>query len=249
VAGGFVDTLRGSNVSMTLYLIMAEASVVSLAAIFWPLWRCQRRGLGVPHAAAYSLYFAALGFGFMLIEIGMTQKAVLFLGNPLYALPVVLATLLLSAGVGSGLVARTGWHVRQVTGPLAVVFLVVLGVLICGLTPLFHALLQLPFPLRAAVVVLALAPLGVLMGTFFPSGLRSVGQEAASFVPWAWGINGCLSVYGSVVAILVAMVYSFNVSLALGALVYAGGFLAARQFSREAVEVVRAPAAKAALSS
>jgi hypothetical protein len=60
-----------------------------------------------------------------------------------------------------------------------------------------------------------------------------VGEKASGFIPWAWGINGCMSVYGSVVAILAAMVYGFNVVLTLGAAVYAFGFLAARWFSRE----------------
>jgi hypothetical protein len=155
---------------------------------------------------------------------------VLFLGNPLYALPVVLATLLISAGVGSRLLAHWGWSVRWVTGPLALLFLALVAAAIAGLTPLFQFLLPLPFLLRVAVVVGVMAPLGVLMGTFFPCGLRSVGAEAPGFVPWAWGINGCLSVYGSVVAILAAMVAGFGAALTLGAAVYAAGFLAARWF-------------------
>jgi hypothetical protein len=102
--------------------------------------------------------------------------------------------------------------------------------------------LPLPFALRVGVTVLVLAPLGVLMGMFFPSGLRSVGEEAAGFIPWAWGINGCLSVYGSVVAILAAMVYGFTATLALGAAAYAGAFLAARWFSHRPGAVAAIPA-------
>ena len=171
----------------------------------------------------------------MMIEIALTQKAVLFLGNPLYALSVVLATILASAGIGSRIVAHTGRSVRQVTGPVALGFLALVALLIVGLTPLFQALLHLPFLLRVGVMVLVMAPLGVLMGMFFPSGLCSVGEKASGFIPWAWGINGCMSVYGSVVAILAAMVYGFNVALTMGAAVYACGFLAARRFSREEI--------------
>jgi hypothetical protein len=129
--------------------------------------------------------------------------------------------------------AQTGWSARQVTGPVALGFLALVALLIVGLTPLFQALLHLPFLLRVGVIVLAMAPPGILMGMFFPSGLCSVGEKASGFIPWAWGINGCMSVYGSVVAILAAMVYGFNVVLTLGAAVYAFGFLAARWFSRE----------------
>src|SRR5262249_44830222 len=78
-------------------------------------------------------------------------------------------------------------------------------------------------------------------------GLQSVGEEAADFVPWAWGINGCLSVYGSVVAILAAMVYGFTATLVLGAVAYAGAFLAARWFAPRsgAAVAIRALAARA----
>src|SRR5262249_41354641 len=162
------------------------------------------------------------------------QKAVLFLGNPLYALPVVLATLLVSAGSGSRVLAHSGWDVRRVTGPVALGFLALLAVLVGGGATPFPRSLSRPGSRgrgrtrRVGVTVVVLAPLGVLMGMFFPSGLQSVGEEAADFVPWAWGINGCLSVYGSVVAILAAMVYGFTATLALGAVAYAGAFLAAR---------------------
>jgi predicted membrane-bound spermidine synthase len=233
LSGGHTDYFRSGQVTTTLYMILAEATLLSLVAIFWPLYRYQRQGLRVPHAGSYSLYFAALGFGFMMIEIALTQKAVLFLGNPLYALSVVLATILASAGIGSRIVAQTGWSVRQVTGPVALGFLALVALLIVGLTPLFQALLHLPFLLRVGVMVLVMAPLGILMGMFFPSGLCSVGEKASGFIPWAWGINGCMSVYGSVVAILAAMVYGFNVALTMGAAVYACGFLAARRFSRD----------------
>ena len=157
-SGGHTDHFRGGNLATTLYLVLAEATLLSLVAIFWPLYRYQRMGLRVPHGAAYSLYFAALGFGFMMIEIGLTQKAVLFLGNPLYALSVVLATLLASAGVGSRLLARTAWTVRRVTGPVAVLFLALVVLLIVGLTPLFQACLHLPFVLWAGVIALVMAP-------------------------------------------------------------------------------------------
>jgi hypothetical protein len=231
--GSHAAHFRSGHVATTLYMVLAEATLLALVAIFWPLYRYQRQGLRVPHAGSYSLYFAALGFGFMMIEIGLTQKAILFLGNPLYALSIVLATVLASAGIGSQIMAQTGWSARQVTGPVALGFLALVALLIVGLTPLFQALLHLPFLLRVGVIVLAMAPPGILMGMFFPSGLCSVGEKASGFIPWAWGINGCMSVYGSVVAILAAMVYGFNVVLTLGAAVYAFGFLAARWFSRE----------------
>ena len=47
-----------------------------------------------------SCYFAAIGFGFMLVEISQVQRLTIFLGHPVYSLSVVLFSLLLSSGVG-----------------------------------------------------------------------------------------------------------------------------------------------------
>src|SRR5207247_4256768 len=59
-------------------------------------------------------YFGFLGLGFILVEIGVLQRAMLFLGHPALALSVVLTTLLLSTGLGS-------WSIRGIeverTGP------------------------------------------------------------------------------------------------------------------------------------
>src|SRR4029078_9560207 len=53
-------------------------------------------------------YFACLGAGFMLIEIGLMQRFVLFLGHPVYSLSVILFTLLLGGGAGSAVSRRVG---------------------------------------------------------------------------------------------------------------------------------------------
>ena len=47
------------------------------------------------------VYFLAIGFAFLFIEIAFIQKFVLFLSHPLYAVAVVLFAFLLFAGIGS----------------------------------------------------------------------------------------------------------------------------------------------------
>ena len=71
--------------------------------------------------------------------------------------------------------------------------------------------------LRASVAVALLAPLGLALGVFFPSGLREVGQHHPDLVPWAWGVNGGASVIGSVLAMVLAISVGFP-AVALGAL-------------------------------
>ena len=84
-----------------------------------------------------------------------------------------------------------------------------------------RAVLPLPLSMRVAVGALALAPLGFLMGTMFPRGLARLEEEAPGLVPWAWGINGTLSVVSAVTAALVALSSGFTLVLLLGAGCYA----------------------------
>jgi hypothetical protein len=67
---------------------------------------------------------------------------------------------------------------------------------------LFAAALALSLVWRILLALLLLAPLGVLLGLPFPTGLRVVANEAAALVPWAWGVNGFFTVIGTAVALM-----------------------------------------------
>jgi len=58
-------------------------------------------------------FFSCIGLGFMLFESSQLQRLSLFLGNPVYALTVVLFCLLLSSALGA-------WRVRKVARPRGV---------------------------------------------------------------------------------------------------------------------------------
>src|SRR5206468_4481241 len=53
------------------------------------------------HEAGALMYFIAVGLGYILVEISLIQRFVLFLGHPTYALTVVVFLMLLSSGIGS----------------------------------------------------------------------------------------------------------------------------------------------------
>src|SRR3989442_2764852 len=55
-------------------------------------------GRGAP---PYFVFFAAIGLGFIFVEISQMQRLIIFLGHPTYGLSVVLFSLLLSSGMGS----------------------------------------------------------------------------------------------------------------------------------------------------
>jgi predicted membrane-bound spermidine synthase len=203
-------------------LVVITAFVV-VAFVLGPLLLVRRRLAGTARRARlpFLLYFACLGAGFIVVEVVLVQKCVLFLGHPAYALTVVLFALLLWSGLGSfasgrfpedRLARRLRWVIVAVAG------LVVLAVLV--LSPLFYALVHLAAPWRILITVAALAPLGLALGMPMPTGIRLLHERAPELIPWAWGVNGAASVLGSVGAVALAMVVGFNAALLTGAALY-----------------------------
>ena len=80
--------------------------------------------------------------------------------------------------------------------------------------PLLPRLIGLPFAARAAIVFLLVAPVGVCLGTFMPTGLDRLKAAAPAFAPWAWGINGIFSVLAPLVAVGVSMSWGITALLA-----------------------------------
>jgi spermidine synthase len=221
-AGG----LERNNLGIAiLVLLLALSAGVTAVFVLLPLLAFRREALRERRLCKLRVlvYFLCLGTGFILIEIGFMQRFVLFLGHPIYALAVVLATLLVSSGVGSALSTRgaarfglRGFARRTVVALVAL--LVGYGL---ALSPLFHALIGMALPARVALAVPLVAAPGLLMGMLLPTGVRAASGLGAEVVPWAWGLNGAGSVVGSIAAILLSMNYGFTAALAIGIAIYA----------------------------
>ncbi len=178
------------------------------------------------------LYFVAVGLGYILVEIAFIQRFVLFLGHPTYALTVVVFLLLLSSGAGS-LVSRK-WVARTQQAWLPLIFTASALLLYVFILPgLLNALVGLPFAAKLLVSGALLVPLGFAMGMPFPTGLRALASTPApefpaagkaemhqSAVEWAWAVNAGSSVLGSVLAMVIAIQFGLNVTLACGAVAY-----------------------------
>jgi len=178
------------------------------------------------------LYFVAVGLGYILVEIAFIQRFVLFLGHPVYALTVVVFLLLLSSGAGS-MVSR--WWLVKSRRLWLTLFLIAgtLLVYVVILPGLLNRLVGLPFAAKLLASAALLIPLGFAMGMPFPAGLRTLAMRPESdflevpsnnasgnLVEWAWAMNAASSVLGSVVAIIIAIQFGLNATLASGALAY-----------------------------
>jgi len=211
---------------VTLVVLLIQAVGVAGIMILVPLVRFSRQGLRANGRWTFLIYFAGLGLGFILIEIVLLQRLSLFLGQPIYAFSVVLASLLIFTGAGSYLAGRIQRVSRQT---LSYSLLAVVGVILFTLvvTPTVLSLaLGLALPWRVAIAVLLVAPLGILLGVPFSTGLRLVGQEAPPLVPWAWAVNGFFTVIGSVGAMILGMAFGFTVVLMIAAVCYAAALIA-----------------------
>jgi predicted membrane-bound spermidine synthase len=157
----------------------------------------------------------------MLIEVALLQRFVLLLGHPVYSLTVTLFSMLLGTGIGS-LVSRriSDDRLRHVTQLvlLSVVGVAILGIV--GLPPTIRSAISTSHAFRLGLTVLLVAPAGVLMGMPLPSGIRLMAARDGALVPWAWGMNGALSVIGATLAVFIAMNWGFSVTLMAGAAVY-----------------------------
>lgn len=205
---------------ISLLVLLGQTILIAAVLILLPLVRFSREGLRVPNRWRHLLYFAALGFGFITIEMALLSHFTLFLGQPVYTYAVILASLLIFTGAGAHLTGRFAAQSRQALR--RIVPLALLAVFLTALvTPLlFSAALGLALWLRVLLAVIVLAPLGILLGMPFPLGLRIVSEEAAALVPWSWGVNGFFTVIGTVTALILGMTFGFRITLLAGALSY-----------------------------
>ena len=214
-----------------LVATLVQAVVASLLLIGLPLVWVTGVGAGqnngTPLAGSRGrvlVYFLAIGFGFMFIEIAFIQKFVLFLSHPLYAVAVVLFAFLLFAGIGS----RASRRLQDGTGPklrhpvAAVALAICLSAALClTLLPwLFQHSMGLPDAARILISAALIAPLAFFMGMPFPLGLARVEATDARLIPWAWGINGCASVTAAVLATLLAIHVGFTAVVVAALVLY-----------------------------
>ena len=175
-----------------------------------------------PGVRGFLVYFLLIGAGYILIEVGLIQKFVLFLGHPTYALAVVIFSLLVSTGAGSfasgPLVGMDEGRLIKALGCVAMLT-ALLGLV---LSSLLGALVGLPLVLKVALTVLLIAPLGFAMGLPFPAGLKRLDSWHAPSVRWAWSLNAASSVLGSVTALVCSIYLGVVETLIIGGLLYLG---------------------------
>jgi len=202
-------------------LLYASFIIVAFFLLFPFAWiRKSTEGRNNTGLSSIVPYFAALGAGFILIELSLMQKLILLLGNPTTTFSILLFTLLVSSGAGSFVSSKI---MKNGTRNL---ILVIGGVVVIGtlyavlLQPLIYSVIAEPFEIKALIAIGVLAPIGFLMGMPMPTGMRVVKVHNPKYVPWMWAINGAFSVLGSVLSVTIAILQGASYALMLGISIY-----------------------------
>lgn len=205
-----------------LVATFVQAVAASILLILLPIRILSRRRKGGGWMGLrVFLYFGALGFGFMAMEIALIQLFSLFLSDPIYSVASVIGGMLVIAGLGSLISRRLSGLPPELPFGLIILFSLIQRYL-----PRleFSTLAHLPLPARIGLSILSIAPLAFFMGMPFPMGIRGLRAADESLIPWAWGVNGCTSVIGAVGAMIILLSLGHGVLLftAMGCYVLAG---------------------------
>lgn len=158
------------------------------------------------------LLFLLLGAGFMILEVSLIQRFILFLGSPVISMSVFLITLFIGMSFGSFYSNRfSGNEIGYKIGLFSLIIGAVIIIYSILLSYLFGLLIGYGFIIRVIAAAILILPLGFLLGIPFPSGIRLLKlREKGFLISWMWGINGAASVLGSVLAVAVAIMAGFT---------------------------------------
>jgi spermidine synthase len=222
----------------TLLLLVVQGAVLILVPLLFLGRTAEHRG----GRLATCVYFACLGVAYMFLEIAMMQKLVLFLASPIYAAAVILTSFMVFSGLGSLAAGRLLDGERR-AATFGIAGILAVGLLLwLGMDPLLACLARFPFWVRVVGAAACAGSLAFFMGMPFPSGLRRVASQVPELAPWAWGVNGCASVVGATLAMVLAVSYGFRVVLLAAFLLYAlAGLILPRIAARRALSALGLP--------
>lgn len=196
---------------------ITAASLVLLPVIFgWRIVFSRSRGkLGT------ILYFACLGLGYIMVEVGLISRFTVALANPTVSASVLISSMLVFSGLGSLFAERIFDRARTLLPVLLLAICVLLLAYGFYLSPVLDRIGAYPYAVRLLLCFLLVSPPAFLMGMPMATAmtwLARLGKEHL-FV-WAWGINGCFSVIGSAAVPIVATSFGLSAVLQWAAIAY-----------------------------
>jgi len=217
IRGNVVATLTLGGLFVCLMVLTAVAVIVPLSV------KSFRTGTAVPLRRIWrgALYFSLIGAAFMLVEIALIQRLTILLSHPMYALSVLLFTIIASAGTGSLVSDRLALEKR----PMVYLFPIITAGTVLGVRFILSAALvhlaagALWVKIAASVGIIF--PLGFMMGMFFPTGMRLAKLADPAETPWYWALNGIFGVVCSCLAVLISIYAGISINFYIALACYA----------------------------
>lgn len=210
---------------LTLVATIIQGALASALFILLPLVALTRSRESRGAKRWVLLYFAALGLAYLFLEIAFIQKFMLFLAYPIYAVAVVLAAFLIFSGVGSIVADRLRENPTRLVAAAVLASAVIALVYFFTLPPLFASWAGWSDWAKILTSLVWLAPLAFAMGIPFPAGLQIVSDRHPALLPWAWGVNGCASVLGALLAAFTSIHFGFLAVVLVAIVIYIGAAL------------------------
>ncbi len=202
----------------TLGVATLTATVLLAIPIVWG-WRTifsHSRG-----KALTVLYFACLGAGYIMVEVGLIAHFVMALGNPTISASVLITGMLVFSGLGALISERILPRARTV---MPLLFIAIGALLISYALFINHALdaiASLPFAARLVWCFVIVAPPAFLMGFPMSIAMTTLGRLGKNHMfIWAWGVNGCFSVIGAAAAPVIATNFGLGAVIQIAGVAY-----------------------------
>jgi spermidine synthase len=207
---------------LVLWATLGVAAICAASLILLPMifgWRAVFSRS--PGKAGTIVYFAGLGLGYIMVEVGLISRFNLALSNPTISASILIAGMLVFSGLGAFVSERIFERARVILP----VILVAVAILLFGyglfLGPVLDWIGAYPYALRLCLCFALIAPPAFLMG--FPMATAMTWltrlKKDHMFV-WAWGINGCFSVIGAALVPIVATNFGLAAVLGISGVAY-----------------------------
>ena len=166
--------------------------------------------------------FICIGAGFMILEVSLFQKLILYLGSPTVSLSILLSSLLIGMGIGSFWGRKIFEDNLKKRLQIVSILIVITGIIFFILYPyILTELLVYSLTFRSLACFLMILPFGFLLGIPFPSCIQMLKQQNMErYIPWMYGINGAMSVLGSVLSVILSMIFGFTPAFFAGLFLY-----------------------------
>ncbi len=219
--GVMMGNLRATKMLLLLILFLL---IMAVAAVLVPLFLKTKEKTDFFRRAffTHAVYFSLIGAGFMLLELALVQRLTVFLGRPVYALGILLFSIILSTGIGSFVSEKVfnragNKKILLLPGATALVIFLYSRFLPVLMSKMF----EINVLYKVLISVIIIFPLGILLGLFFPLGMKlSSNNSLPSHTPWFWALNGIFGVLFCAVAVFISIYAGISYNFYLAAVFY-----------------------------